>query len=82
MPDFECTNWIDGWPTWLGGAGNEWIHCCIDHDLIEKSIDGDLALAACVAQESPLMAGVMLAGVTMLYPVWKYAQKKRKNNYA
>jgi hypothetical protein len=63
MPDYECTWWLDGWPTWLGGTGKEWLSCCVDHDLIEKSISGDIALAVCVAEISPLMGVLMGAGV-------------------
>ena len=66
MPDYECTWWPDGWPTWLGGAGNEWLHCCINHDLTEKSLSGDIALGVCVAQVSPAMGVLMVAGVLSL----------------
>ncbi len=80
MPDYECTWWPDGWPTWIGGRGNEWLHCCIDHDLVEKSLAGDLALGVCVAQESPTMGVLMGAGVLTLgtaYVVLKGRSKRK-----
>lgn len=71
--DFECTWWLDGLPTWLGGKGNEWVHCCIGHDLVEKSREGDEVLRQCVSNSeallfnainiSPFMAEVMHAGL-------------------
>lgn len=62
-PDFRCTGWIDGWPAWMGGTGEEWLHCCVAHDLAAKTVASDLALGKCVAAVSPLMGAAMAVGV-------------------
>ncbi len=65
-PDDNCTFWLDGWPTWLGGTGDEWLHCCIEHDYGGS----DWLLSQCVAQEAGFgMALIMLIGVTIALPI-------------
>lgn len=44
MSDNRCTGWLNGWPEFLGGTGQEWLHCCQAHDAVEKSLLGDIAL--------------------------------------
>ena len=68
--DNRCTAWFDGWPTWLGGTGNEWIHCCQKHDemyLVAHTFGEFVAahweLCSCVATVSWGMAGTMFLGV-------------------
>lgn len=65
-----CTGWFDGWPTWLGGNGREWSHCCKAHDEFYASYDGwsgylgaHWDLAVCVGQVNWGMAVVMLGGL-------------------
>ena len=73
-PDNQCTLWPDGWPVWLGGTGREWLHCCIEHD----HGGGDLELAQCVAGDGGLvMALVMLAGLTLAWPLRLWWRRKR-----
>jgi hypothetical protein len=83
LPDNVCTRWINGWPTWMGGTEDEWLHCCVAHDAVEKSLEGDLALGRCVAEVSPTMAGVMVAGVVVIGPAFLWIRKRlreRKRN--
>lgn len=68
--DNRCTLWFDGWPKSLGGTGDEWLHCCQQHDLtylaahhFGEYLAAHWELARCVAGVSWGMAGVMLAGV-------------------
>ena len=85
MPDFECTLWPDGIPPEIGGTGQEWLHCCIAHDLG----GADTELAQCVAHslsDSPfgiLLALIMLLGVAgppgLAYKLWKRCRKDQTN---
>jgi hypothetical protein len=59
MPDNRCTLWLNGIPEFLGGTGEEWLHCCIDHDFGASHWQ----LAQCVAETSPIMAVIMFVGV-------------------
>ncbi len=65
-----CTGWLDGWPTWLGGTGAEWVHCCEAHDThyaaddpVLRLLQAHLELGRCVWEVSPAMAIVMVAGL-------------------
>lgn len=65
-----CTGWPDGWPTWLGGTGTEWQHCCAAHDVAYASEPGlfgylqaHLDLAQCVGSVSWGMAATMFIGL-------------------
>jgi len=71
MTDY-CTGWPDGWPTWLGGTGSEWAHCCRQHDdfyAAQPTLDAlaylsaHYDLAACVASVSWGMAVAMFVGL-------------------
>lgn len=70
MSEDACTAWPDGWPAWLGGSGDEWRHCCIQHDAAYEAgtstIQSHIDLAACVGQESWTMATVMFLGLMTL----------------
>lgn len=64
--------WPDGWPTWLGGVGNEWAHCCKAHDEFYASqgsldllayLEAHWSLATCVASVSWTMAVAMFTGL-------------------
>jgi len=65
-----CTMWLDGWPIWLGGTGDEWLHCCVQHD--QAYFDGAVTLlthvelGACVAWSAGgiLMGCIMAAGTS------------------
>lgn len=66
MTDY-CTAWPDGWPTWLGGTGDEWRHCCKLHDAAYThtmtwtgKLVADYHLATCVGG---IMGAVMWTGV-------------------
>lgn len=66
----RCTSWWDGWPTWLGGSGDEWRHCCKMHDDFYdvgypffEYMFAHWELAKCVWQISPWMAFVMFIGL-------------------
>jgi hypothetical protein len=70
MQSDGCTGWLDGWPQWLGGTGEEWRHCCVAHD--ERYAAGEgfwrlfvshFELGACVWTVSPLMAVLMVGGL-------------------
>lgn len=52
------------------GSGDEWLPCCIAHDLAAKSIANDLALGRCVAEVSPLMGMVMAVGALTIGTVY------------
>lgn len=65
-----CTGWWDGWPTWLGGSGTEWRHCCKAHDAfyhdtmtLAQKVAADAELWACVGGS---MGMLMWAGVSTL----------------
>jgi hypothetical protein len=66
-----CTSWPDGIPTWLGGTGVEWSHCCAAHDEFYAGYDGWFGylgahweLCQCVASAGFTGMGViMLAGL-------------------
>lgn len=63
-PDMNCTGWLDGWPTWLGGSGDEWIGCCQIHDLSDQTFTAALALGKCVAASGyPTMGAIMTLGL-------------------
>lgn len=67
-PDQDyCSLWFDGVPTVLGGTGKEWRHCCYLHDNAAEMgiaiVPSHVKLASCVAEVSPLMAGIMFAGL-------------------
>jgi hypothetical protein len=70
MQSDGCTGWLDGWPTWLGGSGEEWRHCCLAHDDRYAAGEGawqllgaHFELAGCVWQVSPVMAVLMVGGL-------------------
>jgi len=67
----ECTYWLDGWPTWLGGSGDEWLHCCRAHDLSGINPQTAFDLGACVSHTSPTMAALMMAGLLVFGPAYK-----------
>ena len=76
-PDMECTFWLDGWPTWLGGAGDEWLPCCQAHDLAPMNAHSAYELGACVASVSPWMGLVMMVGVLLFGPVYLMIRRLR-----
>lgn len=68
--DNTCTYWLDGWPSWFGGRGDEWLHCCQKHDefysvahTFGEYVVAHWHLAACVGETSWAMAGTMFLGV-------------------
>lgn len=74
MSDNVCSSWINGWPTWMGGTGNEWIDCCIAHDAFYARtqeaatfayLGAHWELAKCVANTSPFMGAIMGVGVSI-----------------
>lgn len=86
----RCTLWLDGWPTWLGGTGDEWRGCCAAHDRFYEqahTFGGYLSahwdLARCVAEVSTGMAGVMLTGLVAatvafgakVLPAWYWSRR-------
>lgn len=77
-PDMECTHWLDGVPTWLGGNGNEWIGCCQAHDTSALDFQAALDLGACVAAQGYTGMGILMAaGVAVLGPIYLYFRRKR-----
>lgn len=70
QPDMECSMWLNGWPTWLGGTGNEWLPCCQAHDMVPMTVQSAVDLGACVARESPIMGLVMMVGVLVFGPIY------------
>lgn len=69
MEDY-CTGWWDGWPTWAGGSGDEWRHCCRMHDGVYtetmtflQKLAADVDLYSCVGG---VMGAIMWAGVSTL----------------
>lgn len=81
MPDLECTWWPDGVPAWLGGTGDEWLHCCVAHDLSDlPMLASDIVLARCVADAGHgWMAPVMLAGLVTLGVIYRVAARLFRN---
>jgi hypothetical protein len=69
-PDLECTFWMNGWPTWLGGSGDEWLHCCQAHDLVPMSLESTFNLGQCVSEVSPIMGSIMFLGVFIFGPIY------------
>lgn len=68
-----CTLWLDGWPRWAGGRGDEWRHCCEAHDVaylgepaLRELLAAHVELGRCVWEVSPGMAVVMVAGLMTL----------------
>lgn len=80
MPDNRCTGWIDGWPSWMGGTGEEWLHCCVAHDIAAKSVANDIALGQCVAAVSPAMGVVMAIGVLTLGTLYVALRRRYSGN--
>lgn len=84
-----CTAWPDGIPTWLGGTGLEWQHCCKAHDLFYDTYTGWIGgyfashweLAKCVASAGyGAMAAIMFGGLCTLgsvHLIWKYISGNR-----
>jgi hypothetical protein len=77
-PDYRCTGWIDGWPTWLGGTGQEWLHCCVAHDQVDMTFQSALNLGQCVAATSPVMGLIMTIGVLAFGPVYLSLWQRRR----
>jgi hypothetical protein len=73
--DMQCTGWIDGWPTWLGGTGREWLHCCVAHDQAEMTIQSAFNLGRCVAETNMVMAALMVTGVILIGPIYLMRKK-------
>ncbi len=67
-PDLECTFWPDGISSRLGGTGDEWLHCCVAHDLsTEPWMQSNIDLFQCVSDAGYSgMATLMLIGVATL----------------
>lgn len=72
MASDGCTGWFDGWPEWLGGTGDEWLHCCANHDQayldlqehgLAVYVQFHLELMKCVAEISPIMSVIMGAAL-------------------
>ena len=78
IPDMECTFWPDGWPTWLGGTGQEWLPCCQAHDTVEMTTRSAVELGACVAKVSPVMGLIMMVGVLVFGPIYLAFRRKRR----
>ncbi len=77
--DMECTMWPDGWPTWLGGTGSEWHHCCVAHDLVPITLQSNLNLWDCVSKINHSMGLIMFIGLFLfsgIYGIIKYRGKK------
>ena len=77
QPDMECSMWLDGWPTWLGGTGHEWLPCCQAHDLAPQTVQSALELGQCVARIDPSMGVVMALGVILLGPLYLAIKRTR-----
>ncbi len=76
----ECTYWPDGWPTWLGGTGQEWLPCCQAHDLAPMTLQSAADLGACVAKVSPWMGLIMMIGVAVFGPIYLATRRLKKRN--
>ena len=74
QPDLQCTHWPDGIPTWLGGRGNEWLHCCVKHDLSDlPRLASDVKLFQCVwATGYWPVAVVMFLGLVTIGLVYRW----------
>lgn len=82
--DYQCTGWLDGWPTWIGGTGQEWHHCCVAHDRVydadNVTLMSHIDLGWCVAQSAGpdiinwIMGAAMAGAVTV---VWAIKHKNR-----
>lgn len=71
MPDMQCTLFPDGYP-WPFGSGDEWLHCCIAHDLGGS----DIALAKCMAASGGWpIAAIALTGVIFGRPLYRLARR-------
>lgn len=83
MSDGRCTFWFDGWPTWLGGSGNEWLHCCLDHDAAFDAgvvtLTTHIKLGACVAASAggPLMGLIMTFATAVWWVLTRTRSKAR-----
>lgn len=85
----RCTSWPDGWPSWLGGTGDEWRHCCKLHDDFYdvkrpflEFVNGHYELAKCVWDISPWMAVVMFIGLMTiggLHLIWIKNKRSKRN---
>ena len=74
-----CTMWPDGLPVWLGGSGNEWLHCCEAHDLAYETtvtLQTHVELGQCVAQTpGGLAIGFVM---TIATATWWLLRRHRK----
>ncbi len=80
MQDWQCTGWLNGWPTWLGGKGDEWLHCCVVHDQAYEtgivSLWTHVELGRCVAGTAGgLIVGGLMAVATIVW--WGHAHKNK-----
>lgn len=61
-----CSLSPDGIPTFLGGNGHEWLHCCVAHDLSALQLADHIQLARCIAATGhPVVASAFLAAVIL-----------------
>lgn len=68
-PDFQCSWWPDKW------FGVSITDCCVRHDVGGSDWD----LAVCVAHKHPgfwIIAVVMLVGVILFRPFYKFVMRK------
>lgn len=79
--DWRCTGWFNGWPTWIGGTGDEWKHCCVEHDRAyeanEVTTQVHIELGYCV-YEAVGWLGIFVA-VVMVVATIVYWLMRHKN---
>lgn len=71
MQDYRCTAFLDGWPSWIGGYGDEWLKCCQIHDIAyfidEVTYKTHLELGQCVFETGGWILGPLMAFATLLF---------------
>lgn len=81
MQDYRCTAFLDGWPSWIGGYGDEWLKCCQIHDIAYEAGDvtawTHIELGQCVFESGGWILGPIMAVATLLY--WLHRHVNRMN---
>lgn len=79
MQDYRCTRFLDGWPEWLGGRGDEWLACCVAHDVAYAtdtvSFWTHVELGQCVLESGGWILAPIVAVVTLFWWLHRHVNK-------
>lgn len=76
-----CSLSPDGIPSFLGGTGTEWLHCCVAHDMSQLQLADHYELARCISETGhPLIAFVFFSAVVLFSRVYVLSKRKIKES--